>query len=355
MRIPLKSLSAGICCVAPDICLAGTDFSARERAYVQRKSAEEKTGEEGIVLVLVAVAVVVIGVFAVLGLGMFKTRDRADFERETRARQERVVDQLSSFAQIYGRIPCPANPGLAATDAAFGQEDRGGPGALCNRTEGLVPFRALGIQASDALDGWGQFMTYGVSPVFTALDAKADTGINIHNFCRRVRIWVFDTPRGVLPDGTTLTPATDRNFNPRKAKFCCPALAWDGGPGQDVRILRSSGGIPVVGVPPVRSGGEGDIALREDDDTNMTGTSEAVAFALVSHGANESGAYVPAVGRLPGAVGDEAENADGDRDFVSRARVDAGGAAVFDDIVAWRTNYSLFAQLNSSGCMTPLH
>lgn len=312
-------------------------------------------GEEGVLLVLVALAIVAVGVFAALGLGFFKIRDRVDFEDLTRSRQESVIDQLSSFAQIYGRIPCPANPGLAATNAAFGREDRAGPGTVCNRTEGIVPFRSLGMQAGDAVDGWGRLMTYGVSRVFTVLDAVPDIGIPIHNFCRRVRVWVFDTPRGVLPDGVTLTPASDRNFNPRKAKFCCPSLTWIGGAANDVRVLRSSGGVSVSGAPPVRSGGEGNISVREDNDANMTGTSEAIAFALVSHGADGFGAYVPGAGRLPGAVGDEAENADADRDFVSRARVDAGGGAVFDDIVAWRTNYSLMAQLNSSGCMTPLH
>lgn len=322
---------------------------------VPLKRDSNATGEEGVLLVLVALAVVVIGVFVALGLGIFRTRERTDFESLTRARQEALVDHLASFAQSYGRIPCPADPGLARTDVGFGVEDRAGPGAVCDRIEGLPPFRALGLQERDVIDGWGRFMTYGASPVFAALDGRSDAGINIHNFCRRVRIWVFDAPRGVLPDGASLTPASDRNFNPRKAKFCCPALGWNGGPGGDVRILRSAGGIPVVGAPPVRSGGEGDISIREDDDSNMTGTSEAVAFALVSHGANGSGAWVPGAGRIPGTGGDEDENADGDRDFVSRARVDAGGAGGFDDMVAWRTNYSLFAELNSSGCMTPLH
>lgn len=51
---------------------------------------------------------------------------------------------------------------------------------------------------------------------------------------------------------------------------------------------------------------------------------------IVSHGKRGAGAFTPAGSQIPGAAGDEAENADNDLSFVSRTPNDS-----FDDLVAW--------------------
>lgn len=62
------------------------------------------------------------------------------------------------------------------------------------------------------------------------------------------------------------------------------------------------------------------------------GTSVAsdLPAVIVSHGKRGAGAFTPAGSQIPGASGDEAENADNDLSFVSRTPNDS-----FDDLVAW--------------------
>ncbi len=55
-----------------------------------------------------------------------------------------------------------------------------------------------------------------------------------------------------------------------------------------------------------------------------------VPAVVVSHGANGLGAYTPAGTQLPGAAGDELENANNDDNFVSHDITSS-----FDDLVGW--------------------
>lgn len=328
------------------------------RISLKKGGAAGPDAESGVALILVAFLLLAAGAFLTLGLGIFQTKDTPDLESETRERAERLVDHLASFAQINGRIPCPADPAEDRTTAAFGREDRGGPGQDCDTDYGLFPFMSLGLQERDARDAWGRFFTYAPSPVFVNLDGIQDEGpTRVHDLCRILDVWVDSTQFRQVGGGNL--PEVNRNLNPRKAKFCCPA---NGGgyrnPNTDIQILRATGGAAVPEANLVRNivdSGNMDIAINVSAAPNTS--PEGVAFALVSHGENGLGAYAVdgTNNRIPGAAAgsDEAENQDEDRNFVLRPRVFVNGAGYYDDIVLFRSNFTLISELNVGTCLGP--
>ena len=83
-------------------------------------------------------------------------------------------------------------------------------------------------------------------------------------------------------------------------------------------------------------GVQASFALADTGNINITTAGGAVtiaanmAAAVVSHGKNGAGAYLPDGGRLALGTADELENADADANFVSKVP-----DANFDDLVAW--------------------
>jgi hypothetical protein len=74
---------------------------------------------------------------------------------------DRVIEAIIGFAQVNGRLPCPAIP------ASAGDEDGGG-GTNCNNYGGFVPVNTLGItgkfnQDTLLIDPWGNPYRYYVT------------------------------------------------------------------------------------------------------------------------------------------------------------------------------------------------
>ena len=65
---------------------------------------------------------------------------------ETQKRLAEIHDALLGFAVIHGRLPCPTTTANPAS-ANYGLEDN-----PCIATEGYLPWKALGVQETDA---WG--------------------------------------------------------------------------------------------------------------------------------------------------------------------------------------------------------
>lgn len=105
--------------------------------------------------------------------------------------------------------------------------------------------------------------------------------------------------------------------------------------------------VPVV--PPAQSSfalcSEGGVTIT--DGTNTIANN--VPVVVVSHGGNGRGAYLPDGTQIPGASGDELENADNDGIFVSRAFTAAGSANEFDDLVTWVPLPILMNRMISAG------
>lgn len=206
-----------------------------------------------------------------------------------------IREALIGFAIINGRLPCPADRNIATGDANAGVEQTTGTGAtltcacatvsptsrvakagsvVCSQTAaapitGVVPWATLGLTETNP---WGQRYTYAVSATFSrgVIPTPADT----------------DT----WGTGCTLTFASDM---PTKSAF---ALCTQGD--IEVKTAATGGTLLASGLPAV----------------------------VVSHGKTESkvtdgtaaGAYMPNGFISPDvATGDEGENFDGDKTFIS--------------------------------------
>ena len=320
--------------------------------------------QQGITLVEVALSVAITGI---LMSGALMVHERAQAQRQFEAtydNMDAIVQALSVYAETAGRLPCPADP--AASDEMTGWE-RGVPqsvvktgagpvpaGACDQKTrEGIVPFMTLGLPRQTAMDGWGHFYTYAVSPVFTRKNdqsaSAADAG-RVHGRCRHAG-WV--------------NPSDRFNRNAIKARFCCadqtlPAFDVD----SDLIILHTAGG---AALSPVRTPGiKGNYDVLTKATTALIGGTdvpvidvtpvEAPAFVLVSHGPDHKGAWL-ANGTDhrfdPPQAAPELQNADGDQVFADGPWSLKPGPEHFDDIVRWMTQNGIIAAHGALSCSYP--
>ncbi len=310
--------------------------------------------ERGAVLLLVAVLVLFVGILMTFGLDGFQTQDVQDRIYRTKFREDFLIRELSAYVQRTNSLPCPADPAIARATAAFGTQR-----AVCNTvplSEGIVPYRTLGLSEFDAVDGWGRFMTYRISPVLAinkaVIPAMGVPGRVIYDRCRRFP-W-FDHTAAAAPHNTF----------PEKATFCCPPIDIAGLDGtSDLRVLNNAGGA-LAAANIGRPAGPGAPDYADLDTSTAFSTLPAIpnnqdlfAVAIISHGSNGIGAFVEGGGRLgvPSAAAgaDEQENFDNDIDIVSHAENLATGPNYFDDIVIWRTQTTLMGELNNTSCYLP--
>jgi prepilin-type N-terminal cleavage/methylation domain-containing protein len=82
----------------------------------------------------------------------------------------------------------------------------------------------------------------------------------------------------------------------------------------------------------------------KDSATGSANIASELPAVVVSHGSRSAGAYQTSGAKLPGAIGDEAENADADLIFVSHTPSD-----VFDDLLIWISPSVLKAKMVAAG------
>lgn len=317
--------------------------------------------QQGITLVEVALAVAITGI---LMSGALMLHERVQKQRQfesTYDNMDAIVQALSVYVESNGRLPCPADP--TAPDDTAGWE-RGVPagtnatqhpaGSCDAKTrEGIVPFMTLGLPKQTAMDGWGYFYTYAVSPVFTRKndqsDATADTG-RVHGRCRHAG-WV--------------NPSDRYNRNAIKARFCCAdQIAPTFDVESDLIIVHTAG---EAALSPVRSPGikgNYDVLTRtatahiEGSDVPVFDATpiEAPALVLISHGPNHKGAWLGngTANRFDAPQsGPELNNADSDQVFVDGPWSLKLGSDHFDDIVRWMTQDGIIAAHGALSCSYP--
>lgn len=325
-----------------------------------------KVSEHGSALVLVCVILVFAGFVFSLGLGSFATQGEPDKIQLTAKKQQFLINQLSAYAQRENKIPCPAdssvNPALAAygfarnANWAANPNDPGSCGTGgTGSSEGIVPFRTLGLEEYDVIDGWGRLMTYRISPVMNnPVLGTTLTTANIFMRCRRFP-W-FDDGVKVYQAGYYNT----HNTYPEKAVFCCPPSDGTFDVTHDLKILPTAASVTTI-----NSIGRSTIDYAPIDTITGTGydlippadgTQEVFAFAIISHGSNGAGAFVAGSGaRLGGTAGtDEQVNYGADPlKVVDHPMVLTPGANYFDDMVVWRTQIGLMSELGNVSCYMP--
>lgn len=122
-------------------------------------------GAGGFTLVELTIVLLIISLLS-SGLFVSLSAQRSIAEQQAARQQlEEIRETLLGFALANGRLPCPARPQLAASDAQAGQED-------CTLQHGVIPWVTLAIQETDP---WGNRLAYYASTRFTAALAVGAT------------------------------------------------------------------------------------------------------------------------------------------------------------------------------------
>lgn len=306
----------------------------------------------GFSLVELAVVVTVVGlVMGGLMVALGPYLDMRKYE-VTQQRLEKIADALANYAQEFYRLPCPANavPGSQLFGSPRGSGNDGmNYSAACaagafngNDYIGIVPFRAIGLAEDDVKDGFGNFITYEVSPI---LSGKRN-GTAVHEQCRLPKTWI---------DGV--------NKNPGKAAFCCPR--------QDTAFTANNLSVwntTAAGRRGVSQGADGydaSASLYAADNaafssgTNIPAASnEFIAYVLISHGRNGDSAFIKnSASRRPVSAGattrEQWNGVDTSLRNVAMPVSTIGSTEYFDDLVLWRTNIQVMSEFGNDSCTRP--
>jgi len=270
-------------------------------------------------LVVPDLLVIAVGFVASQFLSTVSTANRAG--DQATAGLAKLAEAIEQFVASTGRLPCPADPALPETNAAWGDEAVPTPNeGACSFPAGAVPWRTIGARRDDAVDSWGWKVSYRV---FSGTPGVAGS-LTQANGVTMVECDTFEPTAGNV---TALTGGTNV-----MGGLCVPNADT---------ALRSSR-------EPVFLANKG---LRVTDGPSPQRSD--VAFVLVSHGPTGLGGYTTAGNRnsLP-AAGDELNNTNAAGPFVIKAfsapGTDPTTSAHFDDRLFYRTLSDLVRRTNLS-------
>jgi prepilin-type N-terminal cleavage/methylation domain-containing protein len=116
----------------------------------------------GFTLVEMAVVLVIFGTLLGAGLKLLTVQVERSAIELTKQRQETVKQALISYLGRMGRLPCPDQN--AIPDGMDNADRTATTPATCLAQFGAIPYIDLGLDRDTALDGWDNYMVYGVSP-----------------------------------------------------------------------------------------------------------------------------------------------------------------------------------------------
>jgi type II secretory pathway pseudopilin PulG len=253
---------------------------------------------------------IVISMAAVLTRGVTAAQKRSI----TAARLATVDAALVQFAQQQRRLPCPADgtrPGTATTAPIPGDEGaRTAAGCTAAggnyETNGVVPWRMLGLTETDATDGWDHRITYRIDPRLAA-----DSALDM-SWC--------DAAGSEAPTAPAAPRACTAGCTSTLLTSCTPPLAFLVTKGLTVRNVA------------------GTVVMDPSGNPNT-----GAAYVLVSAGETGGGAYLNTgvLGASTLTDGTEEQKNYASGSYVSAALTyyvddgisDASGITHFDDVV----------------------
>jgi type II secretory pathway pseudopilin PulG len=213
----------------------------------------------------------IMGIVVSFAVPSYLTMQKAARQKATEAKIEALCYALAGYALSEDHLP----PAATVNGAA-----------VANKLVGVVPYKTLGLQMSDAKDGYGHWLTYAVSEAATTIKTK-----------QRLR------------DMSTEQP-------PRS--FCKAPVSR----AKTLTIKDLNGAV-----------------LAGASDTDY------VAFVVVSHGPSGAGAFNVNGQRLPAQAPLKALNADDTLTFV-----EAPLSPTHDDRIRWVTRNNLMAIFAKAPC-----
>ncbi|MGB4227527.1 MAG: type II secretion system protein [Candidatus Dechloromonas phosphoritropha] len=249
------------------------------------QTSKQQQRVRGFSLVELAIVLVIVALLT-SGLLLGISAQRSATENTDAQRQlENIREALLGYAMANGRLPCPADPSTPLSNGGGGE-------AINCLTPGcpLPPGAPAGTPADNTCS-----LEFGVLPSRTLGVTEAD------------------------PWGNRLTYFAGLEFS--------RPLSWD-----EIKSGRRS-----------RFSLETDGRAKIEDGANHPVASNLPAV-IVSHGSRAAGAWQPTGKQLPGATGDELENANATLLFISRTPSDT-----FDDLVMWISPSILKAKMVAAG------
>jgi len=123
-------------------------------------NATKNKGEEGFLLVELALALIILGIVLGPSLVAFHTYQRFQQLQTTKKNQETVFRALAHYLSQHGCLPYPADPESRDENRGVSSFDRW----RSYKYVGTVPYRTLGVSEHVAKDGYHQWMTYAIDP-----------------------------------------------------------------------------------------------------------------------------------------------------------------------------------------------
>lgn len=152
----------------------------------------QRNRQDGFTLVEIAIVLLIVSILVGYTVAMFPRQQELKQFRAAHADMDEVLEAIIGFAQVNGRLPCPATPD------SLGLENGGGTGD-CVSYAGFVPANTLGLdgqvnQDGLLLDPWGNVYRYYVSPT----DADGDNAEDFvnNNEMRQVGLGDVFAPSG---------------------------------------------------------------------------------------------------------------------------------------------------------------
>jgi prepilin-type N-terminal cleavage/methylation domain-containing protein len=121
------------------------------------------TRQRGFSLLEMAVVVAIAGLLLSGVLGSLAGLQARLRESQTGQQLEEIREALATFAAVNRRLPCPANPAIAATAVGAGVERVPNPAGCTGGNNGVLPWATLGLPQGDV---WGRRFTYRVTASF---------------------------------------------------------------------------------------------------------------------------------------------------------------------------------------------
>lgn len=238
------------------------------------------TQQSGFTLIELSLVLIIVSLLILPLLAMYTNYVIGKRITDTNENIETSTNYISTFFSATGRYPCPADPALAPTAANYGVES-------CVVTGSIVSTPGLRTAANTVLIG-----AVPITTIRNVLSAGDD---------------------GFFPSASTLD-------------------GWDN---RLTYAVTSS--LTTTGTYKFY---DGQVGAVDEFASNTAGINNDAHFAIVSHGANGSGAFSSfgtAVAVCPAAGSRENENCNGDARFMAALGVYEGaGANYFDDIAYFR-------------------
>ncbi|MDB5478110.1 MAG: prepilin-type N-terminal cleavage/methylation protein [Alphaproteobacteria bacterium] len=305
----------------------------------------ETNSQKGFTLVEMAIVILIMGLVVGSYFSFLSVQQEEKKYQITIQRQKKIAGALSTYAQTYGRLPCPADQNV--NESAFGTMRTSCPDNATRK--GVVPYMDLGLSLEDISDGYNNPFTYVVSP------AASSVSTDTHARCR-------------ITTGSKWVISPNTPVNARKAIFCGQQVAES----TEIRVYRSTTTAdsnlifntqthPPAGKTTPPNGRFNTPQTGVATDPAPNDFLQYIAYLLISHGENGEGSYT-----LPSGTNKfantkafttnspaEMQNADTGMNFVYMPRRMVADTTHFDDLMMIRTQDNVVSEFGNDSCAVP--